>query len=130
MAAELAEDLYRVTAGSPSSKGCGLGDQIRCAVVSVMANPADGFDRASRNEFSQFLIFAKSLCTQLRSQPDVVLDAGYLLINRILRVAHSGRKTGSSAGSCFSVLQQRTRADKTIRPQHPGPYCCSSTLNG
>ncbi len=79
MAAELAEDLYRVTADGPFSKSCGRGDQIRCAAVSVMSNLAEGFDRASRNEFSQFPVFAKGSCAQLRSQPVVVLDAEYLL---------------------------------------------------
>ena len=112
----------------PVFQGCGVGDQTRCAVVSVMSNPACRVHRTSRNGFSRFLFFAKSSCAQLQSQLDVVLDAEHLLINRILRVAYSGRKTGSSAGSCFPVLQQRITADKTISPQHLDPCRCSPGL--
>jgi four helix bundle protein len=43
-----------------------------------MANVAEGFERASRSEFHQFLVIAKASCGELRSQLYVALDAGYL----------------------------------------------------
>ena len=46
-------------------RGWGVGDQTRCAVLSVKSSPAYGFHRTSRNEFSLFLIFAKSSCARL-----------------------------------------------------------------
>ena len=58
-ARELARDIYRVTDEGRFGKDFALRDQIRRASVSVLSNLAEGFDRASRGEFHQFLVIAK-----------------------------------------------------------------------
>ncbi|HET7569904.1 MAG TPA: four helix bundle protein [Gammaproteobacteria bacterium] len=70
--------IYEATGNGPFSKDYGLRDQIRRAVVSVMSNIAEGFDRGGRKEFHQFLVIAKASCAEVRSQLYVALDAGYL----------------------------------------------------
>jgi four helix bundle protein len=77
-ARQLASDIYRITSHGEFAKDFGLRDQIRRASVSVMSNIAEGFDRASRSEFHQFLVIAKSSCAEVRSQLYVAQDVGYI----------------------------------------------------
>ena len=75
---KLTEEIYRITREGHLANDFGLRDQIRRASVSIMSNIAEGFDRASRPEFHQFLVIAKSSCAEVRSQLYVAFDAGYL----------------------------------------------------
>ena len=54
-ARELTREIYTVTKSGEFKKDFGLRDQIQRACVSIMSNIAEGFDRASRAEFHQFL---------------------------------------------------------------------------
>ena len=77
-ARELTREIYRVTNTGRFGKDFALRDQIRRASVSVLSNLAEGFDRASRSEFHQFLVIAKGSCAEVRSQLYIAVDAGYL----------------------------------------------------
>jgi len=74
----LTREIYLVTKDGDFGKDFGLRDQIRRAVVSVMSNIAEGFDRGGRPGFDQYLVVAKASCAEVRSQLYVALDAGYL----------------------------------------------------
>ena len=62
----LTKEIYRLTSGPKFSKDFGLRDQIQSAVVSVMSNIAEGFERAGNQEF-----YSISLCRErfLRRSP-------------------------------------------------------------
>lgn len=74
----LTREIYLVTASGGFAKDFGLRDQIRRASVSVMANIAEGFERAGRAEFHQFLVVDKASCAEVRSHLYVALDVGYI----------------------------------------------------
>ncbi len=77
-ARELTKQIYRHTNKGDFSKDFGLRDQIRRASVSIMSNIAEGFDRAGRAEFHQFVVIAKGSCAEVRSQLYVAHDVKYI----------------------------------------------------
>jgi four helix bundle protein len=74
----LAGEIYRVTKDSKFSKDFCLKDQIHRAVISIMSNIAEGFERGGNQEFIQFLYVAKGSCGEVRSQLYVALDQKYV----------------------------------------------------
>jgi four helix bundle protein len=77
-ARELTKEIYKVTTSGKFEKDFGLRSQIQRACVSIMSNIAEGFDRATRSEFHQYLVIAKGSCAEVRSQLYVAYDIGYL----------------------------------------------------
>ena len=78
-ARRLAQDIYRLTAESKFSKDYRFRDQIRSAVISIMSNIAEGFERGGNQEFGQFLYIAKSSCGEVRPQLYVAVDQAYVM---------------------------------------------------
>jgi four helix bundle protein len=77
-ARELTKEIYKITKRGEFAKDFGLRDQIRRASVSVMSNPAEGFERGRPAEFHQFISIAKGSCAEVRAQLYVAWDADYL----------------------------------------------------
>lgn len=110
-ARQLSAEIYRVSAQGDFSKDFGLKDQIRRAAVSVMSNIAEGFDRASRSEFHQFLVIAKASCAEVRSQLYVALDVGYLDRETFEKVNSSTSELSRIIGG-LRVAVQKQRDEK------------------
>jgi len=77
-ARELVNFIYRVTRKQDVCKDFSLVDQIRRAVISVMSNIAEGFERGSNTEFIQFLFIAKGSAGEVRTQLYIAFDLGYI----------------------------------------------------
>ena len=74
----LTQNIYIITNRTMFSKDYALKDQIRRAVISVMNNIAEGFERDSDKEFSHFLSIAKGSCGEVRSLLYASLDQSYI----------------------------------------------------
>jgi four helix bundle protein len=74
----LVGNIYQVTRQGSFSKDYGLKEQIQRAAVSIMSNIAEGFERKSNKEFSQFLFVAKASAGEVRSLLYVANDIGYI----------------------------------------------------
>jgi four helix bundle protein len=61
-----------------SNKDFGFRDQILRAVVSIMNNIAEGFERYSNKELKNFLFIAKGSCGEVRSMLYIALALGYI----------------------------------------------------
>ena len=59
-------------------KDYGFRDQITRAVVSIMNNIAEGFERQTNKEFKQFLFIAKGSSGEVRSMLYAGLDCKYI----------------------------------------------------
>ena len=70
--------IYLLTREPKFAKDFALRDQIRRAMVSIMSNIAEGFERGGNQEFIQFLYVAKGSCGEVRSQLYVAMDQGYV----------------------------------------------------
>jgi four helix bundle protein len=103
----LTASIYEVTRTEPFAADYGLARQIQRAVVSIMSNVAEGFERGRRAEFAQFLSIAKSSCGEVRSQLYVALDAGYLDQNTFdVLQSHADEVTRILGGLRSSVERQ------------------------
>lgn len=78
MGIQLVKQVYVLTASGLFSRDFGLRDQIRRASVSIPTNIAEGFERASRKEYLQFLNIAKGSAGEVRSLLVVAFEVGYL----------------------------------------------------
>ena len=70
--------IYELTGNGMFAKDFGLRNQIQRAVVSIMANMADGFGRRSDKEFANFLNMAHGSVSETQSHLYVALDLGYI----------------------------------------------------
>ncbi len=69
---------YDISDKACFSKDFSLKNQIRSASVSIMSNIAEGFDRSSDREFTQFLVIARASASEVKSQLYVALDRRYI----------------------------------------------------
>ncbi len=72
---QLTKLIYQIFS---SSRDFGFRDQIQRAVVSIMNNISEGFERKSNKEFKNFLFIAKGSCAEVRSMLYVAYDLQYL----------------------------------------------------
>jgi four helix bundle protein len=106
----LVRRIYEVSRSGEFARDSGLTGQIRRAAVSVMSNIAEGFERAGRAEFHQFLVIAKGSCAEVRSQLYVAYDVGYIEQEIFLELNAMAMELGKIVGALrASVDRQRSK---------------------
>jgi len=78
LARQLENKIFEITENGKLSKDYKLKDQMNASSGSVMDNIAEGFGRASRLEFVQFLSISNASGNELQSQLYRCLDRKYL----------------------------------------------------
>jgi four helix bundle protein len=110
MAHDLSVAIYDLTRDGEFSKDWGLRDQIQRASVSVMSNIAEGFERYSRQEFKQFLSFARGSCAEVRSQIHLAKSLGYVAESDCLKIIEKCIGLSRAIGGLRSSLDRSARA--------------------
>lgn len=75
---QLTLDVYKVTKEFPTAEMYGLVSQMRRSASSIPANIAEGYRRAHRKEYVQFLHIALGSCAELETFLCLSKDLGYL----------------------------------------------------
>src|SRR5580658_10852963 len=65
---ELTMAVYKLTSSFPDSERFGLTNQLRRASVSIASNIAEGYGRATKGEYVQFLGHARGSNCELQTQ--------------------------------------------------------------
>jgi four helix bundle protein len=69
--------IYRLSVGFPKEEMYGLTSQLRRAAVSVASNIAEGYGRASRGEYKQFLGMARGSICEVQTQLTIARELEY-----------------------------------------------------
>ena len=111
-ARELTGLIYQVSRQGAFSKDFGLRDQIQRAVVSIMSNIAEGFERGKRTEFHQFLSTAKASCAEVRSLLYVAHDAAYINASTFEELLKLAQEVARIVGGLRSSVAKQRDAQK------------------
>lgn len=77
-AMDIAEQVYVLTRGFPREELFGMTSQMRRCAVSIPANIAEGFGRAQRRSFIQFLRIAQGSLKELETHAALCMRIGLL----------------------------------------------------
>ena len=82
-----------------------LKDQMRRAIVSVVSNIAEGFERGSNREFIQFLYIAKGSLGELRAQAYLSSDNRYIVERELQEINARCLNLSSQIGNFIKYLR-------------------------
>ena len=68
---------YKLTAAFPKDERYGLCSQLQRAGVSVPSNIAEGYARATRGEYKQFLCMARGSNSEVQTQLVIARELGF-----------------------------------------------------
>lgn len=98
--------VYTMSSQGDFARDFALRDQIRRAIVSIMSNIAEGFERGGDREFIQFLSIAKGSCGEARAQLYVALDQNYISEDQFNDAYDALSEVGRMIGGFMKYLQQ------------------------
>jgi four helix bundle protein len=97
--------IYKLTATFPDSERFGLVNQLRRASVSVASNIAEGYGRATKGEYVQFLGLARGSNCEIETQLAFARGLGF----------GSGQELDEAEALCDEVGRMLTATIRTLR---------------
>jgi four helix bundle protein len=108
-AVELSFAIYKLTARFPADERFGLTNQLRRAAVSVASNIAEGYGRATKGEYIQFLGHARGSIFEVQTQLVIAQGLGFATIDCFRLAENHSDEVGRMLVSMLSKLPTSTR---------------------
>lgn len=105
----LVVDIYKASAGFPSSEVYGLTSQIRRASASISANIAEGCGRGGNAEFARFLQIASGSSSEVEYHLLLARDLGLLEVETHSQLSEKVQEIKRM----LSTLTKKVRENKT-----------------
>lgn len=109
---ELTVDIYKLTSTFPDSERFGLTNQMRRAAVSIASNIAEGYGRATKGEYVQFLGHARGSCSELETQLVITKKLKFGLPENL----DSAESLCSDVGRLLGALMKSIRLKQSLSP--------------
>jgi four helix bundle protein len=97
--------IYDLTNKFPKEELYGLTSQIRRATVSIMSNIAEGFDRRSDKEFSNFLSIARASAAEVQNDLYIALDLNYISQTEFNQLYQEAKKIAKQINGLMNYLK-------------------------
>jgi four helix bundle protein len=116
-AIQLTIDVYKLTARFPDAEKFGLTSQMRRASVSIASNISEGFGRASRGEYVQFVGHARRSGSELETQIVIAKALGFGTTANL----ESAQTLCSDVGRLLGALMEslRPKSPQSLSPSVP-----------
>jgi four helix bundle protein len=103
--------IYEFTKTLPADERYGLVQQLRRAVISIIANIAEGSKRVSEKDRAHFFVMADASLEEVKCYCIVSVDLGYSTLETSERLLEQARKVGRMlSGLIRSVRVERPTA--------------------
>jgi len=107
----LVRHVYELSARFPPDERFGLTAQLRRSAVSVPSNIAEGAARATRKEFSQFLMIARGSLSEIDTQLRIAQDLSFADCSHLIRDVES------IFAQLAGLLRSQTDASRAAEPR-------------
>jgi len=97
--------IYMLTKKFPKEELYGLTSQIRRATVSIMSNIAEGFDRRSDKELTNFLSIARASSSEVQNDLYIALDLNYLSQVEFNQLYQEAKKIAKQINGLMNYLK-------------------------
>ena len=97
--------IYNLTNKFPKEELYGLTSQIRRATVSIMSNIAEGFDRRSDKELTNFLSIARASSSEVQNDLYIALDLNYLSQVEFNQLYQEAKKIAKQINGLMNYLK-------------------------
>jgi len=102
---KLVKSVYELSSSGELAREYVLKNQMRRAVVSIMANIAEGFERGGNREFLQFLAIAKGSAGELRSHLYAAYDLDFLQSDEFKSLSESTLSVSRQVSGLMKYLK-------------------------
>jgi len=104
-ARKLTNKIYNLTNKFPKEEIYGLNSQIRRATVSIMSNIAEGFDRRSDKELSNFLSIARASSSEVQNHLYLAIDLEYISQAEFNQLYQEAKKIAKQINGLMNYLK-------------------------
>ncbi len=118
-AMDLVEDVYLLTRGFPAEEKYALASQVQRAAVSIPANIAEGYGRATQGDYLRHLSIARGSLMELETLLTIAVRLGFTSREKAVPIWEPTQEVGRMLRRLMVSLHRRSSRSRI--PQTPNP---------